>query len=288
MEGWKSDGRDLVDFEDRLSEHEELSWDTLVAFSTVDSFASIDKTIGPGIDRPPGWTEPRITRVETPGPDRFEVCLLLWAFSRPTDPVTCLQPNRQRFDPLNPEEFGDTNVSLLRFDDQDLGSEYVVRASAGGRRIGGGAKAGREKDVEKESQEEEEGEEGSFKYCAAIFRAHPYLRRPLLTAVLNRGARTAANRPSASLLIPRGVARPKGRNKEAVVRGRPRESAEEGKRGVPGGRERDIGGGWWRKGWNGRASARGEARGLVTGQASGGSGTVDDRGMERLRVERVL
>lgn len=47
-----------------------------------------------------------------------------------------------------------------------------------------------------------------LKHHVAIFRTHPYLRRPLLTAVLNRGGRAGAKRRSMSVVIPRqeGVA----------------------------------------------------------------------------------
>jgi len=43
--------------------------------------------------------------------------------------------------------------------------------------------------------------EGGLNHHVAIFRTHPYLRRPLLTAVLNRGARAGAKRRSVSVVI---------------------------------------------------------------------------------------
>lgn len=61
-----------------------------------------------------------------------------------------------------------------------------------------------EEEEEKEEEEEEKGGlgRGCLKRHVAIFRTHPYLRRPLLTAVLNRGARAGAKRRSMSV-IPR-------------------------------------------------------------------------------------
>jgi len=47
-----------------------------------------------------------------------------------------------------------------------------------------------------------EGKWGCLKHHVAIFRTHPYLRRPLLTAVLNRGARAGAKRRPMSVVIP--------------------------------------------------------------------------------------
>jgi len=52
------------------------------------------------------------------------------------------------------------------------------------------------------------GRWGYLKHHVAIFRTHPYLWRPLLTAVLNRGGRAGAKRRSMSVVILRqeGVA----------------------------------------------------------------------------------